>query len=120
MKYKDSDIVGWPRSWAGDADDVAYGEKVLPYMKEFIAGLKQKNLTIATVNSYIDDLWALGGKVVEALHDDEKNKAAEPVHVMYALIDAEGGPLLDAEQEQASFDRTCKKFYRFLKDRYKL
>jgi len=120
MKYKDADIDNSPQSWAGVPDDVLYGKQVLPYLKEFIAFLKQKNLSVKTVNSHIDELWALGATIVDALHADKKNRDTEPVKLIFTLIDDEGGPLLDASENQASFDRTCKKFYRFLRDKYRL
>ena len=115
MKYKDADMENWPHSWAGVADDVHYGKQVLPYMKDFIAFLKQRNLSIKTVNSHIDELWALGGTIVDAVHADKKNRGMEPLKLIFMLIDDEGGPLLDARGNQASFDRTCKKFYLFLR-----
>jgi hypothetical protein len=118
MKYKDADIDSWPKSWAGVPDDVLYGKQVLPYMTEFIAALKQKNLSVTTVNSHIDELWMLGGKIVDAVHADKKNRDTEPLQLIFSLIDDEGGPLLDEEGEQPSFDRTCKKFYRFLRAKY--
>jgi len=120
MKYKDADIDNWPQSWAGLPDDMSYGKQVLPYMKELIAFLKEKNLSVKTVNSHIDELWMLGGTIVDALHDEEKNRGMEPLKLIFALIDDEGGPLLNERRNQASFDGTCKKFYRFLRDNYKL
>jgi len=120
MKYKDADIDNWPQSWAGFSEDVLYGKQVLPYMKEFIAFLKQKNLSVKTVNSHIDELWMLGGKIIDAIDDEKKNRDMDPLKLIFMLIDDEGGPLLDASGNQASFDRTCKKFNRFLKDKFLL
>ncbi len=39
--------------------------------------------------------------------------------LLLAALDEEGGPLLShhaSEEEQRSFDSTCRKFHRFLKD----
>ena len=118
MNYKDTDIDSWPASWAGLLEDALYGKQVLPYMKAFIQFLKRENLSVKTVNHHIDALWVLGGKIIDKLDGEEKNKSIEPLKLLLELIDEEGGPLLDIGEEQASFDRTCKKFYRFLKDTY--
>jgi len=115
MQYKDTDIDNWPQSWARLPEDVLYGIQVLPYMKEFIKFLKREDLTIKTVNRHIDALWALGGKIIDKVDDEEKNRTKEPLKLLLELIDEEGGPLIDFREEQASFDRTCKKFYKFLK-----
>jgi len=115
MQYKDTDIDNWPQSWARLPEDVLYGIQVLPYMKEFIKFLKRDDLTIKTVNRHIDALWALGGKIIDKVDDEEKNRTKEPLKLLLELIDEEGGPLIDFREEQASFDRTCKKFYKFLK-----
>jgi 2-hydroxy-3-keto-5-methylthiopentenyl-1-phosphate phosphatase len=115
MQYKDTDIDNWPQSWARLPEDVLYGIQVLPYMKEFIKFLKRDDLTIKTVNRHIDALWALGGKIIDKVNDEEKNRTKKPLKLLLELIDEEGGPLIDFREEQASFDRTCKKFYKFLK-----
>lgn len=114
-QYKDTNIDNWPQSWAGLPEDVLYGNQVLPHMKEFIQFLKQEDLSIKTVNRHIDALWALGGKIIDRLDDEEKNRTKEPLQLLLELIDEDGGPLIDFSEEQASFDRTCKKFYKFLK-----
>jgi len=120
MKYKDTDIKNWPKSWAGLPEDIIYGKQILPYMKEFIGFLKKKDLSVKTVNRHIDALWALGGKIIDALQYEyeRKNGDKDPLKLILTLIDEEGGPLMDGSGDQTSFDRTCKKFYRFLKDRY--
>ena len=120
MQYKDTDIDNWPKSWAGLPEDILYGTQVLPCMKEFIAFLKQENLSVTTVNRHIDALWALGGKIIDKLNDEEKNRIKEPLKLLLELIDEDGGPLIDFREEQALFDRTCKKFYKFLKGKYTL
>lgn len=118
MRYKDTDIENWPKSWAGLPEDVLYGKQVLPYMKEFIAFLKQENFSVTTVNRHIDALWMLGGKIIDKINDEEKNRIKEPLKLLLELIDEDGGPFIDFRDEQVLFDRTCKKFYKFLKGKY--
>jgi hypothetical protein len=118
MKYKDTDIDEWPASWAVFPEDVRYGKQILPDMKGFIESLKRKELSVKTVNRYIDALWLLGGKIIDAVNNEEKNRTKEPVKLLLEMIDEEGGPLMDCSEDQAAFDRTCKKFYRFLQDTY--
>ena len=87
-------------------------------MKEFIESLKRKELSVKTVNRYIDALQALGGKIIDAVNDEEKNRTKEPQKLLLEMIDEEGGPLMDCSEDQAAFDRTRKKFYRFLHDTF--
>ena len=87
MKYKDTDIDEWPASWAVFPEDVRYGKQVLPDMKGFIESLKRKELSKKTVNRYIDALWLLGGKIIDAVNNEEKNRTKEPVKLLLEMID---------------------------------
>ena len=118
MKYKDTDINKWPASWAIFPEDVRYGKQILSYMKEFIESLKWKDLSVKTVNCHIDALWVLGGKIIDELNNEEKNRRKKPLKLILEMINEEGGPLMDCSEDQAAFDRTCKKFYRFLQDTF--
>ena len=64
-----------------------------------------------------DNLWALGGEVIRRLQMDSDLRSRPVQQVVGDLIGDDGGPLLSHGQskaEQASFDATCRKFFRFL------
>jgi hypothetical protein len=114
VRYKDTDVDEQPASWAVFPGDVRYGKQILRDKRGFIESLKRKELSVKTVNRYIDALWLLGGKIIDAANNEEKNRTKEPLNLLLEMIDEEGGPLMDCSEDQAAFDRTCKKIYRFL------
>ena len=53
------------------------------------------------------------------LHETPRLRKQPMADVVFAALSDEGGPLLShhqSEEEQRSFDSTCHKFLRFLKD----
>ena len=120
MNYKDEDINNWPNTWAGTSEDIEYGKKVIKVFKNFITSLKVTKLSRKTINSYIDDLWVLGGYVIKKLDYDEKYRKYEPQWLFPRFIDSWDGPHISdfSEFEQNRFDRTCRKFYKFIIENY--
>ena len=61
---------------------------------------------------------ALGGEIIRDLHEDPSLRRKSTEEILGARIDEEGGPLIYAmeseEEQQRSFDSTCKKLYQFL------
>ena len=84
-----------------------------PFLLELLAqGLSRK-----TRNLHRDNLWLLGGEIIRDINETPKLRK-RPLRelVMQAIADDEG-PLIHggvSEQEQRSFDSTCKKLNRFL------
>jgi hypothetical protein len=63
--------------------------------------------------------WVFGGEIISKLHETPKLRKQPMADVVFAALDDEGGPLLShhaSEEEQRSFNSTCRKFLRFLKD----
>ena len=61
----------------------------------------------------------LGGEIIRKLHETPRLRKQPMADVVFAAVDDEGGPLLShraSEEEQRSFDSTCRKLLRFLKD----
>ena len=95
------------------------GEKIVEYFTPFLRHLLNSNLSRATLRKHRDNLWVLGGEIISKLHETPKLRKQPMADVVFAAIDDEGGPLLSRhafEEEQRSFDSTCRKFLRFLKD----
>jgi len=120
MNYKYKDIRNWPNSWAIIHEDIEYGKKIIKIYRPFIKSLKEKGLSRKTINSYIDDLWVLGGFIIKIINQEKKYRNYEPEWLFPRYIDSCDGPkILDfSEYEQNKFDRTCRKFYTYLVENY--
>ena len=89
-------------------------DRFVPFLEELVAsGLSPK-----TIQKHVDNLWALGGEIIRGLHEDPSLTRKSTEQILDARIDEEGGPLIYAmeseEEQQRSFDSTCKKLYQFL------
>ena len=64
----------------------------------------------------MDNLWLLGGEIVRDLHYDPSLRKLPAKRLLCSVINEDGGPLIHngSEEEQRSFDSTCRKLYRFL------
>ena len=63
------------------------------------------------------NLWVLGGEIIRDLNDNRSLRKKPIEQILFDLIDDDGGPLIygvTSEQQQRSFDSTCRKFHRFL------
>jgi len=58
----------------------------------------------------------LGGEIIRDLHEDPSLRKVATDRLLRDVIYEDGGPLLyhGSEEEQRSFDSTCRKFHRFL------
>jgi hypothetical protein len=110
------DLDQWPRSWMGLEKDLPPGEQLLACFRPFIEQLASSSLSPKTIRRHVDNLWLLGGEIIRDLHEDPslRKLAAEPL--LRKVIDEDGGPLIHngSEDEQRSFDSTCRRLYRFL------
>ena len=101
------------------ARDLTPGRQVVDLFKPFLRHLLRLKLSGRTLRKHRDNLWLLGGKIITGLHNNPRRRTWPMAQVVSAAIDDEGGPLISSslsEVEQRSFDSTCRKLYRFLKD----
>ena len=113
------DLDQWPRSWRYEDRDVLPGQQMVDCFKPFLRHLLSSDLSRKTLRKHRDNLWALGGEIISMLHETPKLRKRPMADVVSAALSEEGGPLLShhqSEEEQRSFDSTCRKFLRFLKD----
>ena len=114
------DYYEWPDRWKMWPEDVAYGKELLQVFRPFLLYLVQQGLSRKTINKHIDNIWLLGGEIIRRLDYDESLREVEPAKLVADSVDDEGGPLchyLTSESEQNSFDSTCRKLNKFLKNR---
>jgi len=111
-------LDGWPRAWMGMEKDLPPGEKLVACFRPFLEELVSSDLSPKTIQKHADNLWALGGEIIRDLHQNPSLRRKDIEQILGDRIDDEGGPLLYAmeseEDQQRSFDSTCKKLYRFL------
>jgi hypothetical protein len=109
------DLNGWPRSWMGLEKDLPPGEQLLTLFRPFLENLAASDLSPKTIQKHVDNMWALGGEFIRDLNDDQSLRKRPVDQVLFKMIEF-GGPLLyhGGEDQQRSFDSTCRKFRRFL------
>jgi hypothetical protein len=110
------DLATWARSWRGEDIDIVPGEQIVAVFTPFLIDLLAQGLSRKTRNLHRDNLWLLGGEIIRDINETPKLRKRPAGELVRAVIDSEGGPLLyrSSEQEQRSFDSTCKKLNRFL------
>jgi hypothetical protein len=97
--------------------DLAPGEAMVTCFRTFIQHLASSGLTPKTIRKHIDHLWILGGEIIRDLNETPSLRRKNVNQVLLDALDDEGGPLLHAgtsEEQQRSFDSTCRKLRRFL------
>ena len=111
-----SDLDNWPRSWMGLEKDLPPGEQLLACFRPFIEHLASSSLSPKTIRKHVDNLWMLGGEIIRDLHYDPSLRKLAGDRLLRDAVHEDGGPLVHngSEQEQRSFDSTCRKFHRFL------
>jgi len=86
--------------------------------KPFLRHLLSLNLSRKTLRKHRDNLWLLGGEIISDLHETPRLRKRPIDHVLLAALDDEDGPLISraSEDQQRSFDATCRKLHRFIKE----
>jgi hypothetical protein len=86
--------------------------------RPFLRHLLSLNLSRKTFRKHRDNLWLLGGEIISDLHKTPSLRKRPINAVVLAALDEEGGPLVTngvSEDQQRSFDSTCRKLYHFPK-----
>jgi|SRR5882724_7365862 len=112
----DRDLDQWPRSWMGLGKDVPPGEQLLACFRPFIGHLASSSLSPKTIRRHVNNLWLLGGEIIRDLNDDSSLRKFAAERLLRQTVYEDGGPLIHtaSEDEQRSFDSTCRKLHRFL------
>jgi hypothetical protein len=110
------DLAQWPTIWHYEPRDLIPGEQLVAVFKPFLSHLLGQGLSRKTLHLHRDNLWMLGGEMIRELHETPRLRKRPARELVLAAVDGGEGPLLrgGSEQEQRSFDSTCKKLYRFL------
>ena len=100
----------------GDDRDLVPGQKIVQCFTPFLLHLTGSGLTKKTVQKHIDNLWVLGGEIIRDLQDTPKLRKKPVSEIVDTLLENDG-PLLyhcDSEEQQRSFESTCRKLRRYL------
>ena len=110
------DLDRWPRSWMGLEKDLPPGEQILACLRPFIEHLASSALSPKTIRRHVGNLWMPGGEIIRDLNDDPSLRRIAADRLLRDAVYTDGGPLLHngSEEEQRSFDSTCRKLHRFL------
>ena len=111
------DLATWPRSWCGEERDVIAGEQIVALFTTFLLDLLAQGLSRKTRNLHRDNLWLLGGEIIRDINETPKLRKRVVGELVREVVANDEGPLIHggfSEQEQRSFDSTCKKLNRFL------
>ena len=110
------DLDNWPRSWMGLEKDLPPGEQLLACFRPFIEHLASSSLSPKSIRKHVDNLWTLGGEIIRDLNEDPSLRKVPAEQLIRNVIWEDGGPLIHNgwEDEQRSFESTCRKFHRFL------
>jgi hypothetical protein len=112
------DFYDWPQRWAGAPEDVAYGKGILEIYKPFVEELLARQ-TLTTVKRHLDNLWLMGGELIRTINMYPEDREKTPIELILDNIDETGGPScrhLDTDEGLRSYDATCKKLFRFLRE----
>jgi hypothetical protein len=101
----------------GQEEDLPPGAKLVSCLRPFLEDLVASDLSPKTIQKHVDNLWALGGELIRDLNENPSLRRKTIEQILADRIDEEGGPLIygiDSEEQQRSFDSTCRKLHRFL------
>jgi hypothetical protein len=97
--------------------DLPPGEHLVTLFRPFLEYLAMSNLSPKTIQKHVDNMWVLGGEIITEFNYTPSLRKA-PVEKVLADTIKDGSPILhlcDSEEQQQSFETTCRRFWRFLK-----
>jgi hypothetical protein len=101
----------------GLEDDLPPGEQLVACFRPFLEHLAISEKSKKTIQEHADNMWALGGEFISELNYDPTLRN-RPVDRLLMQLIGNGGPHLRHadEEQQASFDSTCRRFRQFLRE----
>ena len=110
------DLSEWPERWMGEDQDLPVGNQLVEYFLPFLLHLVASGLSKRIIQNHVDNIWLLGGEIIRDLNEDPRLRKTTAAQLVGNVIHENGGPLIHhgGEDEQRSFDSTCRKFHRFL------
>jgi len=110
----------WPWSWEGVPEDIPLGRDLVKVMLLFLQALVASGAAPTTRRRHFWNAWVLGGHIVRHVSLDRPAQHAPALELVLEAVGEDGGPLITdfvAEDQQRSFDSTCRQLSRFLRKR---
>jgi hypothetical protein len=81
----------------------------MEYFMPFLLHLAESGLSKRT-------LWLLGGEIIRDVNEEPRLRKSSAEQLVRNVVHEDGGPLIHNgwEDEQRTFESTCRKFHRFL------
>jgi len=100
----------------GEEKDLPVGRQTLEYFLPFLVHLAGSGLSKRTIQNHVDNMWVLGGEIIRDVNEEPRLRKSPTEQLVRNVIHEDGGQLIPNgwEDEQRSFDSTCRKFHRFL------
>ena len=100
----------------GEAKDLPPGRRLVEYFTPFLLHLAESGLSKKTIQNHVDNMWLLGGEIIRDVNENHSLRKVSAETLVRNVIHEDGGPLIHNgwEDEQRTFDSTCRKFHRFL------
>jgi hypothetical protein len=101
----------------GQEKDLPPGEKLVASFRPFLEHLASTSLSRKTIRKHVDNLWVLGGEIIRDLNETPSLRKKTLDQILSDVLHGDGGPLIhgaSSEEQQRSFDSTCRKLHRFL------
>lgn len=112
-----NDIDQWPKSWAGDDNDVIVGNLLLSEFKRFLQHLIARGRTKSTIKKHADYIWALGGEIIRDTNEHGVDESLSSKNIILKYVDDNSGPYwrhADNGSDLRQYDATCRQLYKFL------
>jgi hypothetical protein len=113
-------LSNWPDSWRIESLDMVLGEEIVAFLKPFLLDLSRRNLSRRVFARHRANVWVLGGEIIRSVNLAPKLRTRSAEALILEAVSADGGPLIfgrASEQEQESFDATCRGLHRFMTNR---
>ena len=100
----------------GEEKDLPPGLRLVESFTPFLLDLAASGLSKKTIQKHVDNMWLLGGEIIRDVNEDPRLRKVAAEQLIRNVIHEDGGPRIHNgwEDEQRSFDSTCRKFHRFL------
>jgi len=99
----------------GDERDLVPGRNIVEYLTPFLLHLAESELTKKTIRKHVDNLWILGGEIIRDLQETPKLRKKPLSELIDTLLENDGSLIYhcESEEQQRSFESTCRKLRRY-------
>lgn len=111
------DIDAWPEKWEIAEEDIVIGQSITEQFKLFLLDRIDKGLAKKTIKNDATYLWVLGGELIRAVNDNDRERQLPARELILKYIDDSGGPYWRHacdEAEHSKYDSVCKQLFKFM------